>query len=77
MLVSSGASAKKKVKAAVQPKPAVEEKALRAAEQTRNYLDQAIATRKAAPINKDDVLSRCLKLQEAGMPGMSASANRS
>ncbi|MCW5619153.1 MAG: cytochrome P450 [Nitrosomonas sp.] len=51
--------------------PAVEEKALRAAEQTRNYLDQAIATRKAAPINKDDVLSRCLKLQEAGMPGMS------
>jgi cytochrome P450 len=50
--------------------PAIEEKALRAAEQTRNYLDQAIAARKAAPIDRDDVLNRCLKLQEAGMPGM-------
>lgn len=50
--------------------PEVEEKALQAAEQTRNYLDQAIAARKASPIDKDDVLNRCLKLQQAGMPGM-------
>ena len=51
--------------------PEVEEKALKAAEQTRSYLDQAIAERKANPVDKDDVLGRCLKLQQAGMPGMS------
>ena len=51
--------------------PEVEEKALKAAEQTRNYLDQTIAERKTNPTEKDDVLGRCLKLQQAGMPGMS------
>ncbi|SFK48037.1 Cytochrome P450 [Nitrosomonas aestuarii] len=50
--------------------PEVEEKALKAAEQTRSYLDQVIADRKANQIAKDDVLGRCLKLQDAGMPGM-------
>ena len=50
--------------------PDVEKKALAGAEQTRNYLDQAIAQRKANRTSNDDVLERCLKLQDAGMPGM-------
>ncbi len=50
--------------------PEVEEKALKAAEQTRSYLDQVIADRKTNQVVKDDVLGRCLKLQDAGMPGM-------
>lgn len=50
--------------------PEVEKKALDGAEKTRNYLDQAIAERKANRIQRDDVLERCLKLQDAGMPGM-------
>ncbi len=50
--------------------PEVEKKALDAAEKTRNYLDQAIAERKANRIQRDDVLERCLKLQDVGMPGM-------
>ncbi|SER33936.1 Cytochrome P450 [Nitrosomonas sp. Nm51] len=50
--------------------PEVEEKALKAAEQTRGYLDQVIAERKTDPADRDDVLGRCLKLQQAGMPGM-------
>ncbi|MDP1559297.1 MAG: cytochrome P450 [Nitrosomonas sp.] len=50
--------------------PEVEEKALVAAEKTRNYLDQTIADRKLNRIQCDDVLERCLKLQDADMPGM-------
>lgn len=50
--------------------PNVTEKALKAAEQTRNYLDQTIAERKRNRIDKDDVLERCLKLQDAKTPGM-------
>ncbi|MDH5602081.1 MAG: cytochrome P450 [Gammaproteobacteria bacterium] len=50
--------------------PEVEKKALDAAEKTRNYLDQAITERKAKRASRDDVLERCLKLQDAGMPGM-------
>ncbi len=50
--------------------PEVEKKALDGAEKTRNYLDQAIAERKANRNQRDDVLERCLKLQDAGMPGM-------
>jgi len=50
--------------------PEVEQKALSAAEQTRNYLDQTIAERKRNSVDKDDVLGRCLKLQQAGTPGM-------
>jgi len=50
--------------------PEVEKAALSAAEKTRNYLDQAIAERKLKRTQNDDVLERCLKLQDAGMPGM-------
>lgn len=50
--------------------PALEKVALNAAEKTRNYLDQAIAERKLKRTQNDDVLERCLKLQDAGMPGM-------
>lgn len=37
----------------------------------RAHIDQAIARRKAAPDETDDVLGRCLKLQRAGEPGYS------
>ena len=37
----------------------------------RDYLDNAIAARKAKPTDADDVLNRCLALQGADMPGMS------
>ena len=50
--------------------PALEKTALNAAEKTRNHLDQAIAERKLKRTQNDDVLERCLKLQDAGMPGM-------
>jgi cytochrome P450 len=48
----------------------VEKKALIVADKTRQYLDQAIAERKLNRNQCDDVLERCLKLQDAGMPGM-------
>ena len=50
--------------------PEVEKKALDAAEKTRNYLDQTITARKSYRGQHDDVIERCLKLQDAGMPGM-------
>ena len=50
--------------------PAVEQKAMAAAESGRNYLDDTIAKRKAKPTKADDVLNRCLALQKAGTPGM-------
>ncbi len=50
--------------------PAVGQAARDAAAKTRNYLDQAIATRKARPNAKDDVLGRCLAMQRIGLPGM-------
>ena len=51
--------------------PKVEEVALLAAEKTRDYLDQTIAERKSNRIRcDDDVLGRCLKLQNAGLSGM-------
>lgn len=37
----------------------------------RRYLDEAIARRKAAPGDADDVLNRCVALQAADTPGMS------
>lgn len=37
----------------------------------RAYLDEAVAQRKAAPTEADDVLNRCLALQGGGAPGMS------
>lgn len=48
----------------------VEKNAFVAADKTRQYLDQAIAERKLNRNQCDDVLERCLKLQDAGMPGM-------
>lgn len=50
--------------------PEVEKNALDAAEKTRNYLDRAIAARKSNRGQHDDVLERCLKLQDAGIFGM-------
>ena len=44
--------------------------ALAAAAQTRDHLDAAIAERKAARGTRDDVLERCLTMQDAGLPGM-------
>jgi cytochrome P450 len=34
------------------------------------YLDDAIRARKAAPVERDDILQRCLAMQAAGLPGM-------
>jgi cytochrome P450 len=50
--------------------PELECKALSDAAGMRDYLDGAIAARKAAPIEADDLLNRCLALQAAGTPGM-------
>jgi cytochrome P450 len=49
---------------------AVSRPALAAAAACRDYLDGAIAARKAEPTGTDDVLARCLALQAAGAPGM-------
>lgn len=48
----------------------VNKRALAAAADMRAYFDQVIARRKANPVEKDDVLGRCLKLQADGVPGM-------
>ncbi len=50
--------------------PAVRTAALAAAEKMRNHLDAAIAARKPQRGSHDDVLERCLQLQDAGVPGM-------
>ncbi|UUX50120.1 cytochrome P450 [Nisaea acidiphila] len=50
--------------------PAFDTKAMTYAERMRSYLDQAIAARKAAPAESEDLLNRCLALQGAGTPGM-------
>ena len=50
--------------------PAVDSAARNAAGKTRAWLDQTIADRKAHPTSSDDVLNRCLALQQAGLPGM-------
>ncbi|HUD87549.1 MAG TPA: cytochrome P450 [Xanthobacteraceae bacterium] len=49
---------------------AVESRALAAAAASRSVIDAAIASRKASHETKDDVLGRCLVLQQAGLPGM-------
>ena len=49
---------------------AVEEAALDAAHTTRTYLDRTIAERKARRAPQDDILARCLSMQDAGAPGM-------
>ena len=48
----------------------VEKNALIAAEKTRQYLDQVIVERKSNRNQHNDVLERCLKLQDAEIPGM-------
>jgi cytochrome P450 len=50
--------------------PALERKALDAASACRSAIDAAVAGRKAAGVQKDDVLGRCLELQKAHSPGM-------
>ena len=45
-------------------------KAAAAAAACRDYLDETIRARKAAPSERDDVLQRCLAMQAAGLPGM-------
>jgi cytochrome P450 len=50
--------------------PAIASKALDAAASCRSAIDAAIASRKAAGVEKDDVLGRCLVLQKANQPGM-------
>ena len=50
--------------------PKIGQQALEAAEAGRNYLDGAIAERKANPNANEDILNRCLALQSADVPGM-------
>ena len=51
--------------------PELGAKSVQDAAALREYLDEAIAARKAAPTDTDDVLNRCLALQGGGTPGMS------
>ncbi len=50
--------------------PKLDSDALAAAALCRSAIDEAIAKRKASGEKKDDVLGRCLVMQEAGLPGM-------
>jgi cytochrome P450 len=50
--------------------PNVAQSATKAAAEVRNWLDKAIAARKANRVLKDDVLGRCLALQSVGLPAM-------
>jgi cytochrome P450 len=50
--------------------PAFGTRALAAAADFRAYLDGAIAARKTNPTTNDDILNRCLAMQQAGLPGM-------
>ncbi len=50
--------------------PTLEAKSMAQAAAMREYLDQAIAARKASPTDAPDILNRCLALQAAGTPGM-------
>jgi len=50
--------------------PAVGSAARDAAAKTRAWIDATITKRKAEPGQKDDVLGRCLKLQNIGVSGM-------
>jgi cytochrome P450 len=50
--------------------PQVAAAATKAAGEVRNWLDATIAARKASGALKDDVLGRCLLLQQAGLPAM-------
>lgn len=50
--------------------PALDAKSLSDAALMRDYLDRAIAARKAVPTEAPDILNRCLALQAADTPGM-------
>lgn len=50
--------------------PDLDERAMACAAGLRDYLDEAIAARKAAPDDRPQLLNRCLALQQAGTPGM-------
>ena len=50
--------------------PDLHTRAMEDASALRAALDAAIAARKAAPNDADDLISRCLALQAAGVPGM-------
>lgn len=49
----------------------VDNKAIEYAAKTREYLDGLIASRKESKHESDDIISRCLELQKANVPGMS------
>jgi len=51
--------------------PEVEKTALAAAAKSRDYLDDFIVQRQKNRRQHDDVLERCLQMQDADMPGMS------
>lgn len=51
--------------------PDAESASLAAAARCRDYLDQCIAARKQARGQHDDVLERCLQMQDTGLPGCS------
>ncbi|WP_299908952.1 cytochrome P450 [uncultured Paracoccus sp.] len=51
--------------------PDLDRRAMAAAKGMRDYLDGAIAARKASPSDTPDILNRCLALQSADTPGMS------
>ncbi|YCM44584.1 cytochrome P450 [Verrucomicrobiaceae bacterium 227] len=51
--------------------PAFDQEALESAAKVRDFLDHCIQDRKAHPVQKDDILARCLALQEGGVPRMS------
>ena len=50
--------------------PDLRTEALQAGDETRAYLEKAIADRKADRGTHDDVLERCLNMQDAGVAGM-------
>jgi cytochrome P450 len=50
--------------------PALAARTMEAAAQCRTYLDATIQARKAEATLADDVLSRCLSMQHAGLPGL-------
>jgi cytochrome P450 len=50
--------------------PELEKTALEAAAKSRDYIDNTIAQRKRNRHQHDDILERCLQMQDANMPGM-------
>ena len=50
--------------------PKLKVRTLEAARRVTGYLDRVVQERKADPPDSDDVVDRCLRMQEAGTPGM-------